>query len=635
MQLLSPKINKYGGSKLNYLSVENISKSFGERVLFEGLSFGLSFGDKVALIANNGSGKTSMLKIIAGNDVSDTGKITLRNGIRVGYLEQEPVFRDDYTINELLYNSNSDVVKVIREYESALEKQTDNYNEVNAERFEQASLAMDKSNAWNFDNQLKQILEKFKIVDLDQKVKILSGGQKKRLALAMLLIDAPDLLLLDEPTNHLDIEMIEWLEEYLKSQNITLLMITHDRYFLDRVCNHILELEDGKLYHHKGNYSYFLVKRDERETNFNIEISKAGRLMKKELEWIRKTPQARTTKSKARVNNFENIKAKANSKKIKQELKLEVKMSRVGGKILELKKVYKSYGDLKILNGFDYTFKNGERIGIIGDNGVGKSTFLNIITQQQSPDSGKINVGETIVYGYFTQKGIVLKEDKRVIEVLKDIADVIIMSDGRKITASQLLEHFMFPSKMQYTYVSKLSGGEKRRLYLLTILMKNPNFLILDEPTNDLDLLTLNKLEEFLLDFKGCLILVSHDRYFMDKLTDHLFVFKGGGDIKDEYCSYSEYRTKLNNKEKEIQKAEINEAKLNTNKLSFQQKKEHRNLEKQIEKLELEKEKIENVFKDSSLDYELMLEKSKELEKVNLLLDEKLSKWMELDELNS
>ena len=635
MQLLLPKINKYGGSKLNYLSVENISKSFGERVLFEGLSFGLSYGDKVALIANNGTGKTSMLKIIAGYDVSDTGKITLRNGIRVGYLEQEPVFRDDYTINELLYNSNSDVVKVIREYESALEKQTDNYNEVNAERFEQASLAMDKSNAWNFDNQLKQILEKFKIVDLDQKVKILSGGQKKRLALAMLLIDAPDLLLLDEPTNHLDIEMIEWLEDYLKSQNITLLMITHDRYFLDRVCNHILELEDGKLYHHKGNYSYFLVKRDERETNFNIEISKAGRLMKKELEWIRKTPQARTTKSKARVNNFENIKAKANSKKIKQELKLEVKMSRVGGKILELKKVYKSYGDLKILNGFDYTFKNGERIGIIGDNGVGKSTFLNIITQQQLPDSGKINVGETIIYGYFTQKGIVLKEDKRVIEVLKDIADVIIMSDGRKITASQLLEHFMFPSKMQYTYVSKLSGGEKRRLYLLTILMKNPNFLILDEPTNDLDLLTLNKLEEFLLDFKGCLILVSHDRYFMDKLTDHLFVFKGGGDIKDEYCSYSEYRIKLNNKEKEIQKAEINQAKLNTNKLSFQQKKEHRNLEKQIEKLEFEKEKIENLFKDSSLDYESMLEKSKELEKVNLLLDEKLSKWMELDELNS
>tara|TARA_Y100000385_G_scaffold56233_1_gene53855 strand:+ start:5169 stop:7076 length:1908 start_codon:yes stop_codon:yes gene_type:complete len=635
MQLLLSKINKYGGCEMNYLSVENISKSFGERVLFKGLSFGLSFGDKVALIANNGSGKTSMLKIIAGNDVPETGKVTLRNGIRVGYLEQEPNFNVENTINDLLYNSNTEVVKVIKEYESALENQSNNYNETNAERFEKASLAMDKLNAWNFENQLKQVLEKFKIVDLNQKVKILSGGQKKRLALVMLLIDTPDLLLLDEPTNHLDIEMIEWLEDYLKGQNITLLMITHDRYFLDRVCNHILELEDGKLYHHKGNYSYFLVKRDERETNFTVEISKAGRLMKKELEWIRKTPQARTTKSKSRVNNFENIKAKANSKKIKQELKLEVKMSRVGGKILELKKVYKSYGDLKILDGFDYTFKNGERIGIIGDNGVGKSTFLNIITQQQLPDSGKINVGETIIYGYFTQKGIVLKEDKRVIEVLKDIADVIIMSDGSKITASQLLEHFMFPSKMQYTYVSKLSGGEKRRLYLLTILMKNPNFLILDEPTNDLDLLTLNKLEEFLLDFKGCLILVSHDRYFMDKLTDHLFVFKGAGEIKDEYCSYSDYRLKLNNLEKEIEKEKVNESKLSANKLSFQQKKEHRNLEKQIKKLEHEKVQIENIFKDSSLDYDLMLEKNKDLENINQMLDEKIAKWMELEELSS
>ncbi len=635
MQLLLSKINKYGGCEMNYLSVENISKSFGERVLFKGLSFGLSFGDKVALIANNGSGKTSMLKIIAGNDVPETGKVTLRNGIRVGYLEQEPNFNVENTINDLLYNSNTEVVKVIKEYESALENQSNNYNETNAERFEKASLAMDKLNAWNFENQLKQVLEKFKIVDLNQKVKILSGGQKKRLALVMLLIDTPDLLLLDEPTNHLDIEMIEWLEDYLKGQNITLLMITHDRYFLDRVCNHILELEEGKLFHHKGNYSYFLVKRDERETNFTVEISKAGRLMKKELEWIRKTPQARTTKSKSRVNNFENIKAKANSKKIKQELKLEVKMSRVGGKILELKKVYKSYGDLKILDGFDYTFKNGERIGIIGDNGVGKSTFLNIITQQQLPDSGKINVGETIIYGYFTQKGIVLKEDKRVIEVLKDIADVIIMSDGSKITASQLLEHFMFPSKMQYTYVSKLSGGEKRRLYLLTILMKNPNFLILDEPTNDLDLLTLNKLEEFLLDFKGCLILVSHDRYFMDKLTDHLFVFKGAGEIKDEYCSYSDYRLKLNNLEKEIEKEKVNESKLSANKLSFQQKKEHRNLEKQIKKLEHEKVQIENIFKDSSLDYDLMLEKNKDLENINQMLDEKIAKWMELEELSS
>ena len=609
-------------------------------MLFEGLNFGLNYGDKVALIANNGSGKTSMLKIIAAKDVPGTGKVTVRNGIRIGYLEQEPIFNEKYTINELLYNSNAEVVKIIREYESALEMQTNDYNDITAERFEKASINMEKANAWNFDNELKQILSKFKIVNLDAKVEMLSGGQKKRLALALLLIDAPDMLLLDEPTNHLDIEMIEWLEEFLKGQNITLLMITHDRYFLDRVCNHILELEDGKLYHHKGNYSYFLVKRDERESNFNVELSKAGRLMKKELEWIRKSPKARTTKSKARVDNFENIKTKANSKKIKQELKLEVKMSRVGGKILELKKVYKSYGDLKILSGFDYTFKNGERIGIIGENGVGKSTFLNIITQSLKPDSGKINVGETIVYGYFTQKGIQLKEDKRVIEVLKDIADVIVMSDSKKITASQLLEHFMFPSNMQYTYVSKLSGGEKRRLYLLTVLMKNPNFLILDEPTNDLDLLTLNKLEEFLLDFKGCLILVSHDRYFMDKLTEHLFIFKGNGIIKDEYSSYSEYRLKVNKEQKKDKKADRKNSDSKTNtvgivKFSYDERKEHKSLEKQINKLELVKKEMESFFKDSNNSYEQMHEKGKELEKLNSLLDDKLNRWMELDELKN
>ena len=609
-------------------------------MLFEGLNFGLNYGDKVALIANNGSGKTSMLKIIAAKDVPGTGKVTVRNGIRIGYLEQEPIFNEKYTINELLYNSNAEVVKIIREYESALEMQTNDYNDITAERFEKASINMEKANAWNFDNELKQILSKFKIVNLDAKVEMLSGGQKKRLALALLLIDAPDMLLLDEPTNHLDIEMIEWLEEFLKGQNITLLMITHDRYFLDRVCNHILELEDGKLYHHKGNYSYFLVKRDERESNFNVELSKAGRLLKKELEWIRKSPKARTTKSKARVDNFENIKTKANSKKIKQDLKLEVKMSRVGGKILELKKVYKSYGDLKILSGFDYTFKNGERIGIIGENGVGKSTFLNIITQSLKPDSGKINVGETIVYGYFTQKGIQLKEDKRVIEVLKDIADVIVMSDSKKITASQLLEHFMFPSNMQYTYVSKLSGGEKRRLYLLTVLMKNPNFLILDEPTNDLDLLTLNKLEEFLLDFKGCLILVSHDRYFMDKLTEHLFIFKGNGIIKDEYSSYSEYRLKVNKEQKKDKKADRKNSDSKTNtvgivKFSYDERKEHKSLEKQINKLELVKKEMESFFKDSNNSYEQMHEKGNELEKLNSLLDDKLNRWMELDELKN
>ena len=617
---------------MNYLSVENISKSYGERILFEQLFFGLSKGDKMALIANNGSGKSTMLKIIAGKDVSESGKITVRNGIRIGYLEQDPLFNEEFTINEFLDNSNSEIMQIIKAYDKALELQSNDYNDVTSKNFQEASLLMDKANAWNFNNDLKQILSRFKIHDLDQNLKDLSGGQRKRLSLAILIMDAPELLLLDEPTNHLDIEMIEWLEKYLKSQNITLLMITHDRYFLDRVCNHILELEDGKLYHHKGNYTYFLQKRAEREANFNTELSKAGRLMKKELEWIRKTPQARTTKSKARVDNFENIKQKANSKKVKQELKLEVKMSRVGGKILELKKVYKSYGELTILSRFDYVFKNGERIGIIGDNGVGKSTFLNIITQKEKADSGKINIGETIVYGYFNQKGIELKEDKRVIEVLKDIADVIIMANGSKISASQLLEHFMFDGHMQYTYVSKLSGGEKRRLYLLTVLMKNPNFLILDEPTNDLDLLTLNKLEEFLMDFKGCLILVSHDRYFMDKLTDHLFVFKGNGLIEDHYCNYSELRVKQNKEVKNKRKVLKNENQKNLQKITYAEKKEYKNLERQISKLEDEKNVIETSFKDSTMDYEMMMKKNKELDELNKRIDDKMLRWMELEE---
>ena len=617
---------------MNYLSVENISKSYGERILFQELFFGLSKGDKMALIANNGTGKSSMLKIIAGKDVSESGKITLRNGIKIGYLDQDPLFNEALTIKEFLDNSNSEIMQIIKGYDRALELQTNDFNDATSQRFQEASLLMDKANAWNFNNELNQILSRFKIDDLNQNLKDLSGGQRKRLSLAALIMDAPELLLLDEPTNHLDIEMIEWLEDYLKTQNITLLMITHDRYFLDRVCNHILELEDGKLYHHKGNYSYFLQKRAEREANFNTEISKAGRLLKKELEWIRKTPQARTTKSKARVDNFENIKQKANSKKVKQELKLEVKMSRVGGKILELKKVYKSYGELTILNGFDYVFKNGERIGIIGDNGAGKSTFLNIITQKEKADSGKINVGETIVYGYFNQKGIELKEDKRVIEVLKDIADVIIMANGSKISASQLLEHFMFDGQMQYTYVSKLSGGEKRRLYLLTVLMKNPNFFILDEPTNDLDLLTLNKLEEFLMDFKGCLILVSHDRYFMDKLTDHLFVFRGNGLIEDHNCSYSELRIKQNKEKKENRKEQKNENHRNDQKITYLEKKEYKNLERQIRKLEQEKNIIEISFKDATMEYDIMMKKSKELEDLNKKIDEKMLRWMELEE---
>lgn len=621
---------------MNYLSVENLGKNYGERILFEGLTFGLSQGDKMALIANNGTGKSSMLKIIAGKDLADAGTVTLRNGIRLGYLSQEPNFDESITIAQLIQKANTEVMSLIRSYEAALEAQSIDFNSSTQKQVEEASARMEEANAWDYERRLKQTLSKFNIHDLEQKVGDLSGGQKKRLALAMLLLDAPELLLLDEPTNHLDVEMIEWLEKYLQQQKITLLMVTHDRYFLDRVCNHILELEGGKLYHHKGNYPYFLEKRAEREAAFDTELSKAGKLMKQELEWMRRSPKARTTKSKARISNFDKIKEKASAKRQKHDLKLEVKMSRVGGKILELKKVYKSYGDLAILKGFDYTFRGGERIGIVGRNGVGKSTFLNILTAKESADSGKVNTGETIVYGYFSQEGIQLKEDKRVIEVLKDIAEVIVMADGKKVTASQLLLHFMFTPDMQYTYVSKLSGGERRRLYLLTVLMKNPNFLILDEPTNDLDLLTLNKLEEFLLQFKGCLIVVSHDRYFMDKLTEHLFVFKGDGLIEDHYCTYTEYRQKQIIEEKaEAKKTKeaVVAAPKAKKKFSFKEKFEYETLEKEIEALEKERRELEAQLTDAATNFEKISELSERLGRVIDSLDEKSFRWMELDEL--
>ncbi|MDB2368843.1 ABC-F family ATP-binding cassette domain-containing protein [Flavobacteriales bacterium] len=623
---------------MNYLSVENLSKNYGERILFEGLTFGLSQGDKMALIANNGTGKSSLLKIIAGDDISDGGTVTLRNGIRTAYLSQEPNFDSNLSIEKLISESQTETTQLIREYENALLKLEKEDNPLNNKNLEDLTTKMDEVNAWDYERRIKQTLSRFNIDDLTQKVGALSGGQKKRLSLALLLLDEPELLLLDEPTNHLDVEMIEWLEKYLQQQKITLLMVTHDRYFLDRVCNHILELEDGKLYHHHGNYAYFLEKRSEREAIYDTNQSKAGKLMKKELEWMRRSPKARTTKSKSRIANFDKIKERATNTKLRQDLNLEIKMSRIGGKILELKKVYKSYGDLTILDGFDYTFKKGDRIGIIGKNGVGKSTFLNILTEKESADSGKVNVGETIVYGYFSQKGIQLKEDKRVIDSLKDIAEVIVMANGSKVTASQMLTHFMFPPKTQHTFVSKLSGGEKRRLYLLMVLMKNPNFLILDEPTNDLDLLTLNKLEEFLLQFQGCLIIVSHDRYFMDKLTDHLFIFKGEGVIKDEYCSYSEYREKkieedkaIKNNSKQVNKP--NDKPKSSKKISYKDKYEYEQLEKDIEQLEELKKTIEKDLLQGNISFQEINKKSDELGKIISELDTKTLRWLELDEL--
>lgn len=622
---------------MNLLSAENLSKEFGARNLFSNLSFGLNKGDKMALVANNGTGKSSLLKILAGKDVSSTGNVIFRKGIEVGYLSQDSILDENLSIQQLIDSAKSRVSRLISEYEKALVLQTGDFSDKNQKKVEELTLLMDRYSAWDYNRKIQQILSKFKITDLNQKVGSLSGGQKKRLSLSLLLIEESDILLLDEPTNHLDVEMIEWLEKYLSQKKSTILMVTHDRYFLENVCNHILELENGQLYHHKGNYSYFLKKREERETNFDVEIQKANKLMKKELEWVRRSPKARTTKSKSRLQSFERLKEKAKSVKKKSELNLEVKMRRVGGKILELKNIRKYYDDLCILDGFSYTFKKREKIGILGNNGVGKSTFLNILTGKESVDSGKVNVGETIVYGYFSQEGLKLKEDKRVIEVLNEIADVVVLSNGSKISASQMLEHFMFNSEMQYTFVSKLSGGEKRRLYLLTVLMKNPNFLILDEPTNDMDLLTLNKLEEFLIDFNGCLIIVSHDRYFMDRLSDHMFVFKGDGIINDFYGNYSEYRDLQKNEEKqskfEEKKKKIQNKKIDKRKVSYKEKREYIELEKEIEKLESEKNQLEESLLSPELEVDKIIENSKRLSDLVKLIDEKSLRWMELDEL--
>ena len=623
---------------MNLLAVENLGKNFGERILFEGLSFGLSKGDKVALIANNGTGKSSMLKILAGQDSSDEGEVIFRNECKISYLSQDAIFDDRLTINELINSAHNKISILVKDYEKAVEDHSKGGNAQTEKLVEELTAKMEQENAWDYQRRSEQILSKFNINNLQQKVGALSGGQKKRLSLALLLLENADILLLDEPTNHLDISMIEWLEKFLQQQNITVLMVTHDRYFLERVCNNIMELEGGNLYHHKGNFSYFLEKRAERESNFDVEIGKAQKLMKKELEWIRRSPKARTTKSKARIDNFDKIKKKASSKRITQELNIDVKMDRMGGKILELKNIKKSFGDLTILDGFDYTFKKGERIGILGKNGVGKSTFLNIITGRENPDSGKINVGETINYGYFTQGGLDTDEDRRVITVLKDIAEFIVMSDKRKVSASQLLEHFMFTPEMQFTEVKRLSGGERRRLYLLTVLMKNPNFLILDEPTNDLDLLTLTKLEEFLLQYKGCLILVSHDRFFMDKLTEHLFVFTGNGEIEDHYCTYSQYREKEIAQEKEFKKIQHLEkqnskVKAPKKKLSFNDQYEYTNLEKEIQDLEKEKSELESNIQIPNIELAEIMEKSERLGVVIDLIDEKEMRWMELDDI--
>lgn len=624
----------YYTSIMNILSVENLTKTYGERILFDKITFGISQGDKIAIVARNGSGKSTLLKIIMGKDTADEGRVVFRNDLRIGYLDQNPEFNEESTIEENIFNAESIVVKAVKEYEYLLEH--DNA-ENHQQRMEDVISKIDELNAWDFENNVKIILSKLDIHNLERNISELSGGQRKRVALAKLLIDEPDLILMDEPTNHLDLEMIEWLENYLTRSSLSLLMVTHDRYFLDNVCNEIIEMDRNTLFHYKGDYEYFIEKKAERELALASEIDKAKNTMRKELEWIRRMPKARGTKSKSRIQAFEDIKKVATQRFNTTELTLNVKMSRIGGKVLEMKKVNKQFGDKNILRSFDYTFNSNERIGIVGKNGIGKSTFLNMIMGLEKPDSGKINHGDTIVFGYYSQAGILGNDDKRIIEVVKDIAEVIPLADGSKLTASQFLNLFQFPPDMQYNYVGKLSGGEKRRLYLLTVLIKNPNFLILDEPTNDLDLITLNILEDFLMNFSGCVLIVSHDRYFMDRLVDHLFIFKGDGIVKDFNGNYTDYRIAEDLKEEEDKKPKaiveepvITEKK--KGKISYKEKLEFENLEKEMANLEAEKLKLTELLTTNASHVELQ-QWSNRISEITNLVDEKSMRWLELSEL--
>lgn len=615
---------------MNYLSVENISKSFGERTLFENLSFGINKDQKIAFVAKNGTGKTSILKIITGDDTPDSGQVVIRKEIKMAFLAQEPNLDPELTIEESIFASDNEILKVIEQYEKALE------NPAEEEAYQKAFEKMDLHNAWDFETQYKQILFKLKLEDLKLKVKNLSGGQKKRLALAIILINKPDLLILDEPTNHLDLEMIEWLENYFAKENLTLFMVTHDRFFLERVCNEIIELENGKLYQYKGNYSYYLTKKEERIAAENASIDKAKNLYVKELDWMRRQPKARTTKSKSRQDDFYVIQEKAHSRRKEHQVELEINMERMGSKVVELHNVSKKFTDRTILNGFNYNFKRGERIGIIGKNGTGKSTFLNILTGAMEPDTGKVVIGETIKLGYYTQNGIRVKPEQKVIDVIKEFGEYIPLAKGRTISAAQLLERFLFDRKKQYDFVEKLSGGELKRLYLCTVLIQNPNFLILDEPTNDLDIITLNVLESFLLDYPGCLIVVSHDRYFMDKIVDHLFVFRGEGVIEDFPGNYSDFRTYEDSAEPAKEDAKTSSDKKSWKQdnvktgLTFNEQKEYQKLEKEIKDLEKDKEAIEKQFSEGAIDADKIGAKAIDLQKIMALIDEKTERWFEL-----
>ncbi len=634
---------------MHYASVENISKSFGIRTLFRNITINIEEGDKIALVARNGSGKSTLMKIIAGFDTPDSGTVWVHKDIRTVMLQQDHDFNPAQTIWDNVLRLDNPVVKVVKEYEEFLEKGSDDHDQL-AELMSR----LDDLNAWNFESDLKQILGKLNLHQLNEKVGNLSGGQKKRVALAQALIESQlhegrCLLILDEPTNHLDVSMIEWLEEFLSSQKITLLLVTHDRYFLDAVCNEIVEIDEEKVYVYKGDYDYFLEQKSLRVEIQQSELQKDKNIFRKELEWMRKQPKARTTKSKSRQDAFTEVEDRVKQQKEVAEVSLQVKMTRLGGKILEMKKVNKAFGDLVIMQGFDYTFKRGERIGVVGKNGVGKSTFLKIALQLEQPDSGKINHGDTVVFGNFSQEGLIYKEDKRAIEYVKSMAEFFPLADGSKISASQFMEKFGFTGEQQYTLLSKLSGGEKRRLHLMSVLFLNPNFLVLDEPTNDLDLQTLRTLEEFLLEYPGCILIVSHDRYFMDRMVDHLFAFEGDGVIRDYPGNYTQYRDAMskglleknpqqimknnedNNEPVVVKNTPVAANSTTPKKLSFKEKFELETIEKEMPELNKEKQLLEEKM-SGNLSYEELQQAAARISTIIQLLDEKELRWLELSE---
>ena len=627
---------------MNYLLIEQLSKSYGEKELFSDITFGIDQGSKVALIARNGAGKSSLLNIIAGLEIPDSGSVTFRNDMRWAYLPQNPEMRDDQSVFDILFNADNDFMRAIRDYEASLNLIKHDDSPEAHKVLEDATNTMERVGAWDYDVRIKEILGRFKITELEQKAGELSGGQRKKVSLAKALLEETDLLILDEPTNHLDIEMIEWLEDYLSRQNLSLFVVTHDRYFLDNVCNEILELDNNRIYRYKGNYTYFLEKKAEREVIEQLETEKARGLFRKELEWMRRMPQARTTKSKARIDSFYDVQEKAGKRVEKDTGPLEVRMTRIGGKILEMNNIHKAYGDNKLIENFSYTFKKGDKVGIVGKNGCGKTTLLNMITGSLAPDMGKIVTGQTIVYGYYSQEGFQPTEDKRVIDLAKDIAEEMPMGKGR-ISASAFLAHFNFPQALQYNYFSSLSGGEKRRLFLLMQLLKNPNFLILDEPTNDLDIYTLNLLEEFLVAFEGCLLVVSHDRYFMDKIVDHVFVFEGEGKVKDYYGNYTDfYREKIKEEAKasKLLKPQIadkpvreKDASPKPIKPTFKQKTEFAALDAEIQKLEAVKHDVLEQMNSGEQSPEELEKLSLTYQETENALDEKTNRWLELSEL--